>query len=199
MLLLVRLLWLALGAICLLTPLRSHAQIEGKYIGIYQFYRMSFMPAELDLEKKGRKGFEGVITFSHFENSVGMTVVRSSFAVRTTYNTDRKTVRLIFVKWIDEPTYGDFDLGVRQGRLQTSGQVLSGDGFEFALEGSPEGERAVRQRKLFELQALAQRRADDEYKKRNGQYDRELQQEIGKAATQAPEPADKRRRRSGGS
>jgi hypothetical protein len=191
---LMRLIYGVIGAICLLAPLRAHAQIEGKYIGIYQFYRQSFMKAELVLEKP-RKELEGVITFSHFENSVGSTVVRSSFAIRATYDTNIKSVRFVFVDWIDAPAYGDFDLGPRQGRLETNGQVLTGDGFEFALEGSPEAEHMLLKQQLFDAQALAQRRVDDEYKKRSTSYERELAAEIAKGPPAGPDTPGRRRRR----
>jgi hypothetical protein len=189
----VRLICLALGAISILTPWRAQAQIEGNYVGIYEFSGQSFMGAELVLEKT-RKGFEGVITFSHFEHSVGSAVVRSSFAMRTTYDTNIKTLRFVFVDWIDAPGFGDFDLGPRQGRLETNGQVLSGDGFEFALEGSPEAERMMLTQRVFETHALTQRKADDDYKKRSDRYERELADEIAKGPPPGPDIVGRRGR-----
>jgi hypothetical protein len=159
---------LLLGALLVLLAGGAHAQIEGEYVGRFGFYRSDHLAAELKIESGWFKKFTGTLTFTHFEYPIGTQRVRSTCKVEGRYDERYKSVTFTFKEWVGKPPIGDWSMGNRNGKLE--GDLLTGDGFELARKGTPAAQKFIAQQPTWDRHAERQRSADDEHKKRSGQY-----------------------------
>lgn len=180
------------GAVLLLggAGLTAQAQISGEYVGRFGFYQNNNLAAELTIEQGWSGNFSGVLSFTHFEQPVGTQRARSAMRIVGRYDERYKTFSMQFKEWSSpRPHGGDWTMGTRKGNFDPAKQLLSGDGIEFALKGTPEAKRLESTQPMWDNVALRQREANDQAMKQSGQYAQvQREAQIDAAQRQAGSP-----------